>query len=214
MTPAALFVGGEGCAPDALRGRQLGAVPVGDVAYALGGQGVAGVSPLSPSLDEAPGVHEAAHHLADSSIRNAEPSGQVLAKDHRVVGDKVQRPLLSRADAECRRSPHHALGTGYGRPLAFRRLGARPSTGAATGDHGLQREEAAADHPRGATPRAKVPSFESVPRLNGNVAVANVPVLAEPRRQPLLPHAGHQDQDGAGTSAVVVLRYGPQPVVE
>ena len=37
---------------------------------------------------------------------------------------------------------------------------------------------------------------------------------AEPRRPPQLPRAGHKDQDGAGTAAIVVLRYGPQPVVE
>ena len=35
-----------------------------------------------------------------------------------------------------------------------------------------------------------------------------------PPRQPLLPHAGNQDQDGVGAAGVVVLGYGPQPVVE
>ena len=87
MTPAALFVGGEGGAPDALRGRELGAVPVRDVANALGGQGVAGVSPVSSLFDQAPGIDEAAHHLADTSLGDAEPAGQVLTGDHRVVGD-------------------------------------------------------------------------------------------------------------------------------
>ena len=63
-------------------------------------------------------------------------------------------------------------------------------------------------------PEAKDPSFERVPRLHGDVAVGDVPVLSEPRRQPLLPHAGHKDQNGSGTSTVVVLRYGSQPVIE
>ena len=100
----ALAVGGEGCAPDALRGGELGAVPVGDVANALGGQRVAGVAPFSSSLDKAPGVHEALHHLADPALRDAEPEGKVLTRDHWVVGYEVERPLLSRADAEGRRS--------------------------------------------------------------------------------------------------------------
>ena len=44
----------------------------------------------------------------------------VLTGDHRVVGDEVERPLLSRADAEGRRSLRHSLGTGQGRPLPLR----------------------------------------------------------------------------------------------
>ena len=39
-------------------------------------------------------------------------------------------------------------------------------------------------------------------------------MLAEPRRQPLLPDAGNQDQNDVGAAGVVVLGYGPQPVVE
>ena len=214
VTPAALFVGGEGGAPYALRGGKLGAVPVGDVANALGGQGVAGVSASSPALDQAPGVHEASHHLADSPLGDAEPKGQVLPWDHRVIGDEVQRAFLRRADAEGRRSLRHAFRVGNRGPLPFRRLGTRPSAGAGAGDHALQREEAAADHPRCAAPEANVSSFQRVPGLHSDVAVGDVPLLAEPRRQPLLPYAGHQDKDGAGTSAVVVLGYGPQPVVE
>ena len=131
-----------------------------------------------------------------------------------MVGDEVERPLLRRADAEGRRSLRHPLGTGQRRPLALRRLSARPSAGAGAGDHALQREEPAADDPRGATPEAKVPSFEGVPRLHGDVGVPEVPVLAEPRRQSLLPDAGHKDQNGVGAASVVVLRYGSQPVVE
>ena len=87
VTSPALAVGREGGAPDALRGRELGTVPVGHVAYALGGQRVAGVSPVASTLDKAPGVYEAVHHLADPPLRDAEPVGQVLAGDHRVVGD-------------------------------------------------------------------------------------------------------------------------------
>ena len=68
VSPAALAVCGEGGAPDAPCGGELGAVPVSDVAYALGGQGVANVAALSSALDKAPGVHEAAHHLADPSL--------------------------------------------------------------------------------------------------------------------------------------------------
>ena len=61
---------------------------------------------------------------------------------------------------------------------------------------------------------AKVPSLERVPRLHGDEAVADVPLLAEPRRPSLLPDAGHQDQNGVGAARIVVLRYGSQPVVE
>ena len=39
-------------------------------------------------------------------------------------------------------------------------------------------------------------------------------LLAQPRRQPLLPDARHKDQNGSGAAGVVVLRYGSQPVVE
>ena len=39
---------------------------------------------------------------------------------------------------------------------------------------------------------AAVLALQRVPGLHGNVAVVDVPVVAEPRRQPLLPHAGHQ----------------------
>ena len=47
---AALAVGCERRAPYALRGRKFGAVPVGDVAYTLGGQRVARVAPFSVTL--------------------------------------------------------------------------------------------------------------------------------------------------------------------
>ena len=120
VTPPALLVGGEGGAPYALRRGQLGAVPVGDVAYALGGQGVAGVTPLALALDQAPCIDKATQHLADPALRHAEPDGQVLTGYHRVVGDEVQRPFLSRADAEGRRSLRHLLGTGQRRPLPLR----------------------------------------------------------------------------------------------
>ena len=75
VPPAALFVGGEGTAPDAPCGRKLGPVPMGDVANALVGQSVAGVAPLPSTLDESPSVHEASHHLADASLGDAEPGG-------------------------------------------------------------------------------------------------------------------------------------------
>ena len=210
----ALAVGCEGHAPDALRRGELGAVPVGDVANALGRQGVAGVSAFSSPLDDASGIDEAVHHLADPSLRDTEPHGKVLTGDHRVVGHEVERPLLRRADAEGRRSLHHPLWTGYRGPLPLRRLRARRSAGAAVGADGLQSKEPAADHPRGATPEAKVPSFQRVPGLHGDEALTEVPFLAEPRRQPLLPDAGRQDQDGVGVPCVVVLCYGAQPVVE
>ena len=87
VTPAAPVVGGEGCAPDAPRRGELGAIPVGAVANALGGQRVANGAPFSSLFDKAPGVHEAAHHLADPSLGDAELEGQVLTGDHRVVGD-------------------------------------------------------------------------------------------------------------------------------
>ena len=57
----ALAVGGECRAPDAPRRGELSAVPVGDVANALGGQRVAGVSSFPSALNEAPGIDEAAH---------------------------------------------------------------------------------------------------------------------------------------------------------
>ena len=124
---------------------------------------------------EAPGVDEVAHHLADPSLGDPKPDGQVLTGDHRVVSDKVERPLLRRAGAEGRRSLRHPLGVGYGRPLPLRRLSARPSAWAGAGDHALQRKEPASDDPRRATPEAKVPSFHRVPGLHGNVAVTEVP---------------------------------------
>ena len=54
------------------------------------------------------------------SLQDAKPAGKVLARDHRVVGDKVQRPLLRPADAEGRRSPCHPLGTRYRSPFSLR----------------------------------------------------------------------------------------------
>ena len=48
---------------------------MGDVAYALGGQGVARVAPFPSALDQAPGIDEAAHHLADAALGDAEPEG-------------------------------------------------------------------------------------------------------------------------------------------
>ena len=122
--------------------------------------------------------------------------------DRRVVCGKVERPSHRRAEAEGRCSLRHPVGTRQ-RLRARRSGGARPSS-----------RRTCADHPRGATPGAKVPAFQRVPGLHGDVAIPEVPVLAEPRRQPFLPYARHKDQDGAGTSAVVVPRYGPQPVVE
>ena len=87
--PPAMLVGGEGRAPDALGGGQLGAVTVGGVAYALGGQGVAGVAPFPVLLNQALRTHEAAHHLADPPLGDAEPGCQVFAGDHRMVDDEV-----------------------------------------------------------------------------------------------------------------------------
>ena len=123
MPSPVLLVDGEGGAPDALRGGKLGAVPVCDVANALGGQGVARVSAFAPALDQAPCIREAVHHLADPPLGDAEPDGKVLTGDHRVVGDEVEGPLLSRADAEGRRCLHHPLWLGYGCAFAARRLG-------------------------------------------------------------------------------------------
>ena len=59
-------------------------------------------SPFAPAFHEVPCFDEAVHHLADTPLRDAEPAGEVLAGDHRVVGDEVQCPLLRRADAEGR----------------------------------------------------------------------------------------------------------------
>ena len=56
MPPATLVVGGDGCAPDALCRGELGAVPVGDVADALGGQRVAGLAPASSPLCRASAI--------------------------------------------------------------------------------------------------------------------------------------------------------------
>ena len=136
------------------------------------------------------------HHLADPSLRDAKPAGKVLTGDHRVVGHEIQRPFLRRADAEGSRSLRRPLGTGQRRPHPTGGLGAKPSSGAAVGAHVLQRVVRAAD-PRVFAPEAKVPSFERVPGLHGDEAVIEVQLYAEPRRQPLLPYAGGQDQDGA-----------------
>ena len=187
---------------------------MGDVAYALGRQRVANVAAFAVTLDKAPCIDEAAHHLADATLGDAEPEGQVLTGDHGVVGHEVQRPLLRRADAEGRRSLCHPLWTGQRRPLPLRRLSARPSAGPGVGADRLQCGVRESEQARGFAPDAKVPSFERVPRLHGNVAIVKVQSLAEPRRQALLPDAWGQDQDGAGTAGVVVPRDGPQPVVE
>lgn len=92
-------------------------------------------------------------------------------------------------------------------------MSARPSAGAGTGDQSHQREETAADHPRDGVPAVPF-SFQRVPGLHGDLTVADVPLLVEPRRQPHLPHAGQEDRNGAGTSAAFVFGYGSQPVVE
>ena len=56
VTPAALAVGGEGGAPYPLCRGKLGAVSVRDVANALVGQGVAGVSTFAPALHGTPRI--------------------------------------------------------------------------------------------------------------------------------------------------------------
>ena len=71
VTPAAPVVGGEGGAPDAPCGGELGAVPVRDVAYALGGQRVANVAAFAVTLNEVPSIGEAVHHLADPALGDA-----------------------------------------------------------------------------------------------------------------------------------------------
>ena len=215
MTPAALFVPGEGGAPYALRRGELGAVPVGHVANALGGQGVANVSPRFPLCSTRPQLSTRLRIIwLRRPSETPSQAGQVLTGDHRVVGDEVERPLLSRADAEGRRSPHHPLGVGNGRTLPLRRLGSRPSAAAGVGAHRLQRVVRESEQPRGFAPEAQVPSCQRVSGLHGNVAVTEVVVDAEPRRPPKLPCARHKDQYGAGTPPVAVLRYGPQPVLE
>ena len=208
VTPPALFVGGEGGTPDAPRGGKLCPIPVGDVANALVGQGVAPVATLSSLLDKPPCIDEASHHLADTPLRDAEPCGKVLAGDHWVVGDDVQRPLLRRADAEGRRSLGHALRVGYRSPLALRRRGEGSSSSArcTPGDHVLQRVVRVPEQPRGLLPDAAVPSFQHPPGLHGDEEVPEIDSLAEPPRQPPLPHAGDQDEHDVGASAGVVLR--------
>ena len=173
-------------------------------------------SPLNQRLRRSPPdhVYTPIDVTSDPPFRNTKPARKVVTGHHRVVRDKVERLLLRWTDAEGRCRLHHPLGTGHRCPLPLRRLSAQLSARAGAGDHALQREEPAADHPRGATPEAKVPSFQRVPGLHGDEAFTEVPFLAEPRRQPLLPHAGRQDQDGVGAASVVVFRYGPQPVVE
>ena len=57
-------------------------------------------------------VNQAVHHLAGAPLGDAAPTGQMLTGDHRVVGHEVARSLLSWADAEGRRSLHHARWTG------------------------------------------------------------------------------------------------------
>ena len=76
VPPAPLSVGCKGCAPDALGSRELGAVSVSDVANALGGQRVAGFAPSSSAFDQAPGIHEAVHHLANPGPRRLQASQQ------------------------------------------------------------------------------------------------------------------------------------------
>ena len=88
------------------------------VANALGGQRVAGVSAFASSLDQAPRIDEAVHHLADPALGNAEPVGKVVAGDHRVPGHEVQRPLLRRADAEGRRSLRPSAQDGAATPAS------------------------------------------------------------------------------------------------
>ena len=134
--------------------------------------------------------------------------------DHRVVGHQVERPLLSRAEAEGRRSLHHPLRLGNGGAFALRRPRGGITAGAALGADVIEGVVRAPEQPRGLLPEAKVPPFERVPRLHSDEEVPEIDAIAEPRRQPLLPDAGRQDQNGVGAARVVVLRYGSQPVVE
>ena len=119
--------------------------------------------------------------------------------------------LTRKAGAACAIRP----GSGNRRPLPLRRLIAPgPPPGLLReitpfSEKNLLPITHEALHQRRRSRRSK-----SVSGLHGDVAIVDVPVVAEPRRQPLLPDAGHQDQDGAGTTAVVVLCYGPQPVVD
>ena len=60
---------------------------------------------------------------------------------------------------------------------------------------------------------ASAPGWQSAGRRSV-VAVPEVRVEAEFGGEPLLPHAGREDQHHAGTAGVVVLGDGPQAVVE
>ena len=204
----------EGGAPDAPRGGDLGAVPVGNVTYALGRQGVARVAASSSTLDRAPGIDEVVHHLADT--RPSETPSQRATCSRGIIGWSVTRSsvrfsdrLTPKAAAAC------ASRSGRGSDARFR-LG----DSVRSPPPGLPWELTVSSvwyelpTPREFAPEAKVPSFERVPRLHGDEAVIEVQVYAEPRRQPLLPDAGGQDQRGFGAARVVVPRYGPQPVVE
>ena len=51
--------------------------------------------------------------------------------------------------------------------------------------------------------RDERPVFEGVPRLHGDVSLAQIQLHAEPRRQTLLPDAGRQDQSGFRAARVV-----------
>ena len=75
VSPQALRVGDEHDVPHVLRREELDAVCESGVVRALCGQCLAGVSALSPSLPEAPGIDEAAYHLADASLGDADPEG-------------------------------------------------------------------------------------------------------------------------------------------
>ena len=85
---------------------------MGDVTYALGGQRVAGLAAFAMTLNETPSINEGMHHLADPTLGDAEPKGQMLTGDHRVVGDEVEGLLLRGADAQGQCSLQHPLGTG------------------------------------------------------------------------------------------------------
>ena len=92
--------------------------------------------------------------------------------------------------------------------------GSSSSAGPALGDDVLQRVVGVPEQPRRLLPDAAVPSFQHPPGLHGDEEVPEIDSLAEPPRQPPLPHAGDQDEHDVGASAGVVLSQGPQPVVE
>jgi uncharacterized protein with GYD domain len=79
------------------------------------GQRVANAAALSVAFDQSPGVHEAAHQLADPALGDAQPADEVLARQHGVRSRSTRSisPRSSRLTHGYPRCAHPCHATGH-----------------------------------------------------------------------------------------------------